>query len=230
MPDGKTKSEKTTLNQKILGVRVRQARLRTGLSLNEVAQALGVSTEVVSKIEAGDHAVTLPQLEVVALICNMPVLNFWSDLPTEDKRRYPTVDAIAFRQRIIGLLLRKVRTEAGRSEEDLAKQLAIPASQITQYELGQVEIPVIQLEALAHYFNVPINYFLDNSLALSDANLSQKWTPLEEIIQFSQFPPDVREFLANPANLLYINIAMRLGELSVDTLRGLAEGLLEVTY
>jgi hypothetical protein len=53
---------------------------------------------------------------------------------------------------------------------------------------------------------------------------------LDEIAQFSQLPKDVREFLINPANLLYIKISMRLSNVSADTLRGLAEGLLEVTY
>jgi hypothetical protein len=43
-------------------------------------------------------------------------------------------------------------------------------------------------------------------------------------------PKHVREFLLNPANLLYINIAMRLSGLSAETLRNLAQGLLEVTY
>ena len=53
---------------------------------------------------------------------------------------------------------------------------------------------------------------------------------LDEIAQFSQLPKDVREFLLNPANLLYINIAMRLSGVSAQALRRLAEGLLEVTY
>ncbi len=53
---------------------------------------------------------------------------------------------------------------------------------------------------------------------------------LEEIARFYELPQEVREFLANPANLLYINIAMRMSDLSAETLRSLAEGLLEVTY
>jgi hypothetical protein len=85
------------------------------------------------------------------------------------------------------------------------------------------------LEILARYLNVSIDYFLDQGLKPPDTSGTQV-AILDEISSFSELPQDVRAFLANPANLLYITIAMRLSDLSAETLRGLAEGLLEITY
>lgn len=227
MPDG-IDVKKTLLRRKILGVRMRHIRTTTGLSLREVGQALGVPAGIVSELELGQRDPSLPQLEVMALLFNVPINYFWSDDPIEsDKRPFPTVEAIALRQRIIGVLLRQARTEAGRSREDLASLLGVPVGQVEGYESGGVEIPLSHLEILAPYLNVSIDYFIDQGLP---TNHNGDHVGLEQLARFSELPKDTREFLANPANSLYINIAMRLSDLSAETLRSLAEGLLEVTY
>jgi transcriptional regulator with XRE-family HTH domain len=178
-------------------------------------------------MEFGQRETTLPQLEVMALLFNVPVNYFWSEEPIEAAERLlPTVQAMALRQRIIGIKLRQARTEAGRSPKDLSNLLSVPASQIAQYELGETEIPLSKLEALATYLDQPIDYFIE-PLPFDPTN---GHLTLEELANFSELPKEVREFLANPANRLYINIAMRLSDLSAETLRSLAEGLLEVTY
>jgi hypothetical protein len=46
----------------------------------------------------------------------------------------------------------------------------------------------------------------------------------------AQLPAEVREFMLEPGNLLYIRLAMRLSPLSAETLRSIAEELLEITY
>jgi transcriptional regulator with XRE-family HTH domain len=222
-------ARKTVLGRKILGVKIRHARVKAGLSLKEAGEAIGMSAGLVSDIEFGRRDVSLPHLEVMALLFNVPVVYFLSDIPLEETRReYPTLQALALRQRIIGVLLRQARVEAGRSQEDLAKVLDVPTSRISSYELGKSEIPLQELEAISEYLNVSMSYFLDQGIA-PDKSGGQVAT-LDEITHFTQLPKDVREFLANPANLLYVNIAMSLSDLSAETLRALAEGLLEVTY
>lgn len=217
------------LRRKILGVRIRHARVRAGLSLKEVGEALGVSSSLVSDIEFGRRAVSLPQLEVMAFLFNVPVIYFWSDEPIEEAdREFPTLEAMQLRNRIIGVLLRQARIEAGRSQEDLAKVLGVPASRISSYEFGKTEIPLQELEILAGYLNVSLSYFMDRGISPDESG--GRVATLDEIAQFSQLPKETREFLLNPANILYINIAMRLSDLSAETLRALAEGLLEVTY
>src|SRR5919109_4227341 len=121
MPDSAIDVRKALLRKKILGLRIRHARLNAGLTLKEVGQALGICAGLVSEIEFGRRDVTLPQLEIMALLFNVPMAYFWSEDPIEEvERSFPTVEAIALRQRIIGVLLRQARTEAGRSQKDLA--------------------------------------------------------------------------------------------------------------
>jgi transcriptional regulator with XRE-family HTH domain len=222
-------SKEAVLRRKILGVKIRHLRTRAGLNLQEVGEALGISAQTVTDIEFGQRDVTLPQLEVMALLFNAPIVYLLSDIPLEEPdKEFPTQEAIALRQRIIGVLLRQARTEAGRSQEDLARILGVPVSRIAAYELGNAEIPLPELETLAKSINISLNHFMDQGLRPGETG--GEVATLDEIAQFSKLPKEVREFLSNPANLLYIKIAMSLSELSADTLRALAEGLLEVTY
>jgi transcriptional regulator with XRE-family HTH domain len=230
MPNGTNiAAERATLRRKILGVKIRHARTKAGLNLKEVGQVLGISPELVSDIEFGRRDVSLPQLEVMALIFGVPMIYFWSDDVIEEPNLdLPGQEIMAVRQRIIGALLRQARTDAGRSQEELATLLGVPTSRIPSYEFGKTEIPLQELEVLAENLDVGLTYFMDQGIKSDETN-GHKAT-LDEIADFSQLPAEAREFMSNPANLLYINIAMKLSELSADTLRTLAEGLLEVTY
>lgn len=44
-----------------------------------------------------------------------------------------------------------------------------------------------------------------------------------------ELPADLREFLSKPENQSYLRMAKNLSELSVEKLRALAEGLLDLT-
>jgi hypothetical protein len=53
----------------------------------------------------------------------------------------------------------------------------------------------------------------------------------EEAIQhFLEMPPDLREFVALPVNRPYLELAMKLSNMSRDKLRSVAENLLDITY
>lgn len=230
MADDNSVNNSNNFDPAVIGPRIQKYRLKSGIAIDDLAKSVGVSSQVVSNIEAGSHHVTLPQLEVLGLLFNKKATDFWAEEPPEDETPYPTLDVIALRQRIIAVLLKQARTEAGYSEQEVAEATQISAEQVSQYETGQVDIPLPQLFALSSHLNLPINLFLENGVALADKSLGPKLTTLDQLVQFSNLPEETRDFLTNPANLLYLNIAVRLSELSVDTLRGLAEGLLEVTY
>ncbi|MEM7348271.1 MAG: helix-turn-helix transcriptional regulator [Chloroflexota bacterium] len=229
MPDATPNGNEAVLRRKILGVKIRHARIRSGLSPETVGEAIGVSADTVSAMEQGQHEASLPQLEVMAFLFNIPVVFFWSDSPLEAQpEEFPTRQAMAIRRRIIGVLLRKARTNAKQPQEELARLINVDPKQLEDYEFGRIEIPLQHLESMANYLNVPMSYFIDQGLRPNGTNGNV--ASLDEIAELSRLPADVREFLLNPANLLYINIAMHLSDISADTLRGLAAGLLEVTY
>lgn len=229
MPNSTSSIQEVELRKKILGVRIRHARTRAGLNLKEVGKALGLATDSVADMEFGRCDVSLPQLEALALIFNIPVTFFWSDdVIAEPNLTYPTQEAMMLRQRIVGALLRQVRTESGRTQEELAGVIGVPTDRISDYEFGKLAIPLQDLEALIQYLKVSMDYFLDQGIAPHAA--SRQAPTLDEISDYAQLSPEVKNFMSNPANTLYINIAMKLSKLSATTLREMAEGLLEVTY
>ncbi len=221
------KQEAAVIRKKIVGVLLRNARLHAGMGVKEAAKATGFSSSAISDYEFGRRELSLPLLETFAYVYGVPITYFWSDNPIlEEERELPVKEAMILRRRIIGVLLRQARMEAGHSLKDLARVLGCSTARVTSYELGRVDIPLLTLEALADYLNVPMSYFLDQGLRPH----GEKVAAIDELERLAQLPAEVREFMLAPANLLYIRVAMRLSPLSADTLRSIAEELLEITY
>ena len=55
------------IRAKKLGILIRDAREKSGTSLDECAQAMGLSSEELSALEAGDRPPTLPELEILSV-------------------------------------------------------------------------------------------------------------------------------------------------------------------
>jgi transcriptional regulator with XRE-family HTH domain len=220
--------EAATIRKKILGVLLRNARIRAGMTIKDAAEMTGFPSSAMSDYEYGRRDISLPQLEVLAYTYRVPITYFWSDdpIPDDEDRDLPTEKAIELRRRIIGVLLRQARMEAGYSQKDLAKILECPSSRIASYEFGRTDIPLSDLENLANYLDVPLAYFLDQGIRPSGKQIAG----MDELERLSQLPGDVRTFVLEPGNLLYVRVAMQLSKLSADAIRNVAEGLLEITY
>jgi hypothetical protein len=52
----------------------------------------------------------------------------------------------------------------------------------------------------------------------------------QDFEKFAQLPADMREFVLKPINRSYLELAVRLSEMKVEQLRGIAEGILEITF
>jgi len=220
--------EAMTLRSKILGVLIREARQRARKTLKECAAALGCSPYTLSQIEHGRSPVSLPQLEVLAYILGVPLEYFLHNgqLPEEPAPPVPLAEVMALRRRIIGALLRQARLQAGKTQSECAELLGCSVSRISQYEFGQRDIPLPALEVLADFLEVPLEYFLDEQSPLVPPRERER----RDWERFSQLPPEVRDFILRPANILYLRIAMKLSALSAEALRAIAEELLEITY
>jgi transcriptional regulator with XRE-family HTH domain len=128
------------------------------------------------------------------------------------------------RQRIIGVLLRKSRQEQGIALEELAQQVGIDPAQLERYEFGEEAIPLPILEALAHVLQLKIEAFWDRE------RLKEHWQiPDPQWQDFQALPEELRSFVCKPINRPYLELAQRLSEMSVEKLRAVAEGLLEIT-
>jgi len=232
-----TDKANTKLKQKILGVLMKNARRRAGLGLEETAAFLGLTTETLTAYEFGRAEADLPTLEALARLCSLPVDYFWTDdpMPVPD-RNYSAPQAIKLRRKVIGVLLNKARTKSDVSQKKIAKALDCSVDHIIDYELGQKAIPFSQMEALTTLLDVPLDYFLNGtnlaptSAALSPAAAEEAAPAPAAEEELEHLSDDMVDFLRDPANVLYIKLAMRLHSLSADTLRALAEGILDITY
>ena len=221
-------SDAATIRKKMIGVLLRNARIRAGMTIKDASEATGFPTSAISDREYGRRDISLPQLEVLAYTYRVPITYFWSDdpIPPDDERDLPLEEAMALRRRIIGVLLRQARMEAGHSQKDLAKVLDCPSGRIASYEFGRADIPLLELEKLASYLEVPLSYFLDQGITPSGDQVAG----VDELERLAQLPEDVRSFMLEPGNLLYVRVAMQLSTLSAEAIRNIAEGLLEITY
>jgi len=222
------KQEEVVLRKKMLGVLLRHARQRADLKLRDVANRMGSSPATIADTEYGRRDVSLAELEIFAHIYHTPIAYFWTEqLPDERAEIDLPVEALlGLRRRIIGVLLRQARLEAGRSQEEMAQLLDCPANRIAAYEFGRADIPLLELENMAGVLGVPMSYFFDEGIKPGGDPLAD----MEELKQLADLPADVRRFLLQPGNALYMRAAMHLSALPASTLRRLAEGLLDITY
>lgn len=217
-----------TLRAKKLGVLLRDARLANRKTTEECAQALGIPTESFERYEMGEASPSLPELEILAYYLEVPLDHFWGDQAISEAD--PPLSQLnlehlrGLRQRIIGAKLRKMRTDNGMGEAELAELTGMTKEQLNAYELGEQSIPLPELEALATALELPLKDFQDQQGPIGD------WIRQQYVAQhLMELPAELQAFISRPVNRPYIELAQRLSEMSVDRLRAVAEGLLEIT-
>lgn len=217
-----------TIRTKKLGVLIRDARLAARRSIPECAQAIGVKNGVLRAYEDGRKAPSLPELETLVYFLDLPIDHFWGkEVRSDDAPAYEKLDLhklLAVRQRKIGALLRQERNNASISIRNLAQETGLSVGRIKAYELGERPIPLPELEVMLQALNGRIESFFDRSGPVG------QWLMNEEAIQnFLELPEDVRQFISLPVNRPYLELAMKLSNMSRDKLRSVAEDILDIT-
>jgi transcriptional regulator with XRE-family HTH domain len=214
------------LRTKMLGAILRKARLRARLSLKDMAAIIGTTSSTLSSYERGRKAISLPELEIFAYHLDIPIPTLISTTPHEREKDigFDPSAVVSLRQRMIGAMLRKQRTELGMSIRALAEAAGLPTRRVSSYERGERAIPLPELEALAEIMGQSVEDYID-----TEGQVGQWATSKQAFELFSQLPADLREFLSKPGNQPYLKMAKRLSEISVEKLRSLAETLLDLT-
>ena len=218
-----------TLRAKIIGALIRDARLAAQKPIEECAEIVGVSAQDFEAYELGSKAISLPELEVFAYHLRIPLDHFWERetlTAKGDGKNQPNMIALLrLRHRMVGAKLRQARLEAQISLPELADHLSVEIAQIEAYELGMEPVPLPTLEYLSGVLNRSIREFFDQK------GLAGTWNTQQRAIrEFLALTPDIQTFVTRPVNRPYLDLAIRLSEMSVDKLRAVAEGLLEITY
>jgi len=76
-------------------------------------------------------------------------------------------DKQVIRQKIVGTLVKHVREMAGRSQRELATSLHVSTYRFRQYEHGERDLLLPQLETVAELCGVPLGFFFDDQSPLA---------------------------------------------------------------
>lgn len=218
------------IRNKIIGILVKRARLDAGKSMRECGEFLGCSPAVYGKYERGARGLSLPQLEALAHFFGVPPASLWDDgysVPeaTQDEA-LPMAQMIKLRRRILAVKVQQCRQAAGLSQRDMSQLLGHSAHMVSLYERGKRDIPLAELEVLAERCGHSLLDFVDEeTIPLGEAEQQRRVAA-----QLDELSPEVREFVLNPTNTLYLRIAMLLSTMKADHLRQIAETLLDITY
>lgn len=197
-------------------------------SIKECAEAIGVTSGVFRAYEEGRRSPSLPELEALVYFLKLPLSQFWgtetiSDAPLPMEADDITT-LIALRQRMIGALLRQERTRVNISIRQLAAETGISQAKITKYELGERPVSVPELESILAALGSSIETFFDQSGPIGQWMNSQRGMQ-----KFLELPEEIQNFVCQPVNRPYLELAMKLSEMSREKLRSVAEGLLDIT-
>jgi transcriptional regulator with XRE-family HTH domain len=217
-----------TIRTRKLGVLIRDARSAARKTVSETAKAMGISPSVLRSYEEGQHSPSLPELEVLSFYLDLPIQHFWSSQAlSDDAARTEPLDLnklAVLRTRIIGILLRQKRQQAGISLKAMAVETGLSAGRLKAYEMGEKPIPLAELEAILTILGGRVETFFDRNGPVG------KWMNEQQAInEFLQLPPELRAFVCMPVNRPYLQLARNLSQLSTDKLRSVAEGLLDIT-
>ncbi|MCI0393831.1 MAG: helix-turn-helix domain-containing protein [Chloroflexi bacterium] len=211
---------------KILGVLIQDACVYAGRSVDDCAEVLGMTVEEFGKVQRGEQPLSLPELEILAIYLKVPMAHFWGNETVGQERQPDYSDLLALRRRIIGTLLRQARLQAKRTTQDVANEIGVGVERVNEYELGETSVPLFDLERMAKYLGVSLDYFSDDKRGpLGRHEAEQKMQK-----RFNNLPPKVKAFVTEPINLSYLETAMRLSEMNVQKLRSIAEGILDITF
>ena len=217
-----------TLRSKKLGLLIRDARIAARRSTKDCADAVGVTSGVFKAYEEGRKAPSLPELEALVYFLELPIDHFWSSASISDApERLENIDLArltSVRQRMIGALLRQQRMDASISMKAVSEQVGIPSSRLKAYELGQRPIPLPELEAILAALEGRIEVFFDQG-----GPIGQWMTQQKAIQQFLELPVELQNFVCQPINYPYLDLARKLSAMSTDKLRSVAEDLLDIT-
>jgi len=214
------------LRGKILGARIRKLRTQLRFSMKDAAALIGVSSSVLSSYETGKKAISLPELELLAFHFGLPLGAFLSDSESKDPedRSLEPDKLIALRQRMIGARIRTRRNDLDLSLREVARDIEIPASRLSDYERGNKPIPLPELEAIVMRLDQQVSDYIDHHGPVAD-----RLDLLNQVKAFRSLPEEMRTFLLDPDNLPLLRLAHNLSSLPVDDMETLGEGLLKLT-
>ena len=228
-----------------LGALLRSARIRTGHSRVQCANSLNVTTRAIADFEGGKSDITVTQLQRLAVFFDLPFAYFLNaEAPgcednAEIGEEHIAHERLTLRQKLIGVQLRSARANAGKTQRDCAALLRVSTRNISEYERGIRDVPLVELEALSRFLGIPLARFMEPCPERDEDSPAARQEALARLKvlrtggtspEWAHLTPELREFVAAPVNTLYLQLALKLSQLPASAMREIGEALLDITY
>lgn len=215
------------LRSKKLGVLIKDSRIFNSKTKKECGLMLGISGGAFNSIENGKRSISLYELEILANNFSISLKHFFQDalLSEKDQSDIQSNQEDMEKSKFhIKEIISKAYSESGMTYKDLKEKTGISSVKMRKYLNNEVGIPITELELLCDLLN--INHFSLISEATSSGRTAQQNIAIEE---FKNLDPKMQNFVSQPENIPYLELAYKLSSQSSDQIRAIAEGLLEIS-
>lgn len=215
---------KLSFSSEALAQGLKSAREASGKSTTECGQLLGISASRIRSYESGKYIPSLPELESLSYIYNIPLpalldpqaLSIFIHAPDTEQLK----QLLDIRLQIIATRLELAREDQKISYKELSKRTKISTSRIKRYERGELPIPLGELTALSEALNIDFKNLLDR-----ESPIGAWQSTLVKMLSFSDLPEETQIFALDPANHAYIGLVNRLKEVGREKFEQLAESI-----
>lgn len=228
-------SQLYSLQAKKTGIKLTMARQKSGLSVEDLAQKVGLDARELRRMEQGLTSLSLPQLQNLASILDFPIADIVNpqalaqpsgELNSQDFQRLEKI-----RDRILGLQIKQNRQKNNLSIDQLSLACNIAPNELEQFETGTSPIPYQILNKISEVLGLSYQPVPVSEPALKTEPVQQETAPSITVStpEFPDLTPELREFISKSVNIPYLELAMKLSKMDAMRLRDVAESLLEIT-
>jgi transcriptional regulator with XRE-family HTH domain len=224
-------NELAKIRSKKIGLLLKQMRESHGQSDKECANWLGLGLAEYQSMETGETCASLPQIESLAYYLDFP-FEFVASIPAgepadKDLTQQVNQELVNVRNKTIAILLKQKRETKNFTVEQLAQMAQVSPTDLYSYEDDNLPVPFSSLLSLLDALEVP----LEQLFSLQGPFKHEEHESLGQAVATpSNLSDEIKEFISKPANMPYLELAMRLSKLDANKIRGIASSLLEITY
>lgn len=220
------KQRAVTVRQKIVGARLRALRMRHDLSIEECAQALGLSADGFLARELGRKPLLMGEFWRFCGYLGVGPRQAY-EISAPPAGRLPGARPLRLYRKMLGAALAEGRDRLGWSRAQAATTASMSEERLRLAELGQEELSLAEVETLADLYKLdPEELFPAGDQPAPERQIGRALAASGEKAPPFTFAADIAEFLERPDAERYLRAAMALSQLDEKALAAFEDALL----
>ena len=216
-----------SVRRKIAGTRMRALREGFDVSVEECAQALGLTPAGISEREIGRRPLLVGEFWRFCSYLGVSPADFFA-AAGGPRGRLPAARRLRLQRKMLGASLAEGREGRGWSLHEAATQAHMTEERLRLCELGQEELTLADVEALAELYGIGLDCLAPGA-AIGRENVSEREGPVQDGEASAQglaaLPADLRDLLQRPEAERYLRAALALGQLPAEALTALEDAI-----